>query len=363
VALITGPIAVLDGGPDAVRLHIRSTSAANGLRVARTRFGAVIRKWRSIVVSVQGSGTGAVPGRDAGAASGPPVGPPAGRVRVAARAPGWGRAVRRTRWALQVSVVAAVMWQVVGHVTRGTASAEAWCPFGGFETLWTVVTTGRTVPHTHTSSLVLAVAITVLALIGRGFFCGWLCPFGSLQEWIHRAARSVTDRVPALRRLRRRATRSMAWRRVDRVLRWGRWLVLAWALIGAAVTGTMVIRQADPWAALLSVVEFELSLAFAVLLVTFLLALVVERPFCRYACPLGAVQGLLGKVSPIAIQRDAATCAGCDLCNRACPVAIPVNALTRVADSACIGCLECVAACPSRPALNVTFALPIPPRS
>jgi len=314
-------------------------------------------------VSVQESGTGAVPGRDVGPVPGPTVGPSADRVRVAARTPGWGRTVRWTRRALQAAVVAAVAWQVVGHVARGSASAEAWCPFGGFETLWTVLTTGKTVPHTHTSSLVLALAIVVLALVGRGFFCGWLCPFGSLQEWIHVAARAVTDRAPVLRRLRRRATRSSAWRRVDRVLRWGRWLVLAWALIGAAVTGTMVFRQADPWAALLSVAEFELSLAFAVLLATFLLALVVERPFCRYACPLGAVQGLLGKVSPVAIQRDAATCAGCDLCNRACPVAIPVNTLTRVTDSACIGCLECVAACPSRPALNVTFALPIPPRS
>ena len=293
---------------------------------------------------------------------GPVAGSREGRVQVAARTPGWGRAVRWTRRALQVTVVAAVAWQVVGHVTRGTASAEAWCPFGGLETLWTVATTGKAVPHTHASSLVLAVAIVLLALVG-GFFCGWLCPFGSLQEWIHVAARVVTDRVPALRRLRRRATRSHVLRRADRVLRWGRWLVLAWALVGAGVTGTMVIRAADPWAALLSVAEFELSLAFAVLLATFLLALVVERPFCRYACPLGAVQGLLGKVSPVSIQRDAATCAGCDLCNRACPVAIPVNTLTRVTASACTGCLECVAACPSLPALNLTFALPIPPRS
>jgi len=44
-------------------------------------------------------------------------------------------------------------------------------------------------------------------------------------------------------------------------------------------------------------------------------------------------------------------------------VGIPVNTLTRVTDSACIGCLECVAACPSRPALTVTFALPISSRS
>ena len=64
-----------------------------------------------------------------------------------ARAPGWGRGVRWARLAAQVAVVAAVVWQVVGHAVRGTASAEAWCPFGGFETVWTLLTTGQTVPH------------------------------------------------------------------------------------------------------------------------------------------------------------------------------------------------------------------------
>ena len=260
-------------------------------------------------------------------------------------------------------VVAFVAWQVTGHVLNGAASGEALCPFGGFETLWTYVTTGRMVQHTQPASLVLAVAVIVLALTSRGAFCGWLCPFGAFQEWLHTTAQAVADRVPPLRRARRAITvrsNGRAWRVTDRVLRMGRWVVLAWAIVGAALTGVMVIRVADPWYALLSIAEFELSLAFTVLVVTAVLALFIERPFCRYACPLGAVQAIVGKASPIAIQRDAATCTGCDLCTRACPMAIPVHTRTRVTDSACIGCLECVAACPSAPGLTVTVALPLP---
>jgi polyferredoxin len=272
----------------------------------------------------------------------------------------WGR---RT---VQAAVVVLIGWQVALSFQGAEGAAEGLCPFGGFETLWALVTTGQYVRHAHPASIVLAVAVIVLAVTARGFFCGWLCAFGSLQEWIHGAARAVADRVPPLGRLRRALNRpgfAHHWRRVDRVLRLGRWVVLTWALVGAAVTGTMVVRDADPWAALISIAEFELSLGFAVLVATFALALFVERPFCRYACPLGAVQGLTARISPVAVQRDAESCLGCDACNKACPMAIPVNTRTRVTDTACTGCLECIAACPSKPALNVTFALPTLPRS
>ncbi|MEP7369557.1 MAG: 4Fe-4S binding protein [Dermatophilaceae bacterium] len=283
------------------------------------------------------------------------------RVQVPRRLPAWGRKVRWARRATQGALVAVVGWQAMNHVTSGGPSAEAWCPLGGFESAWTLVTTGRTVAHVHTSSLVLSAAVLLLAVVGRGFFCGWLCAFGTLQEMVYAAGQAITDRVPPLRRLRRRLSVGASterWRRIDRTLRWGRWLVLTWAIVGAAVTGTMVFREADPWIALLSVAEFELSLAFVVLVVTLVLAIFVERPFCRYACPLGALQSLAGRLSPIAVQRDASACLGCDLCNQACPMAIPVNTRTRVTDTSCDGCLDCVGACPSEKALAVTLAIP-----
>ena len=148
------------------------------------------------------------------------------------------------------------------------------------------------------------------------------------------------------------------WPRVDHILRYGRYVVLVWAIGGAALTGVMVFRELDPWNALLSVVEFEISTAFVVLIAVLALSVFIERPFCRYACPLGAVQGLIGKASPVAIQRNADACLGCTICNTACPMNIEVNQATRVTDTNCIGCLECVAACPSQNALALTITLP-----
>lgn len=266
------------------------------------------------------------------------------------------------RYATQAAVAGIVVWQVVRQAVWDGSSAEALCPFGGFETIWTWLRTGRTVSHIHTANLVLAAAVLAISLVGRGFFCGWLCPFGALQGSVHTAAGWLADRVPPLRRLRRRARTAFGarLRTPDRILRYGRYAVLGWAVAGAGLTGTLVFRDVDPWIAVLSVAEFEISLAFTVLIATLVLSLFVRRPFCRYACPLGAVQGLVGKLSPVAVQRDSAACLGCDLCRQACPMAIPVNQRTRVTDSSCLMCLQCVAACPSQDALGVRLALPLP---
>lgn len=283
---------------------------------------------------------------------------------VPRRDPKWSAATRNSRRIVQSGFVAWLAYTLWGRATaavEGGGSVESFCPFGGYETAWTWLTTGRTVPHTHTANLVLAGIVLVLAVTARGFFCGWICPLGSLQDGLRAVGRRIEQALPAWRRTRSRLPRRFPWlARVDRLLAWGRYAVLAWALIGAAITGTMVFREVDPWAALISIVEFEFSTAFVVLMLVLALSLVVDRPFCRYACPLGAVQGLVAKASPVAIERDAATCLGCDICNDACPMHIPVNTRTRVTDAACIGCLRCVAACPSRDALGLRVALPAP---
>lgn len=280
---------------------------------------------------------------------------------VPRRSPQWSTRVRWSRHAIQSILVIWVGWLIYAKATAGPGqpSPEAFCPFGGFETAWTYLTTGRTVPHVHTANLVLAGIVVVLALFGRGFFCGWLCPLGSIQEGIRATAHGVVRRIPWMRRSGRAIRGRMTWwPQADHLMRFFRYAVLAWALIGAAVTGVMVFREVDPWAALLSVVEFEISTAFAVLAIVLVWSLFLDRPFCRYACPLGAIQGLISKVSPVAIQRNADACLGCSICNDACPMALPVNRRTRVTDSTCIGCLECVAACPSREALSLTVTFP-----
>jgi ferredoxin len=75
-------------------------------------------------------------------------------------------------------------------------------------------------------------------------------------------------------------------------------------------------------------------------------SLFIERPFSRYACPLGAVNGFFNSFSLFQIKRDAASCTDCGRCDKVCPVKIDVSHATAIRSIECTRCLECVEACP-----------------
>jgi len=78
------------------------------------------------------------------------------------------------------------------------------------------------------------------------------------------------------------------------------------------------------------------------------LSLFVERPWCKYACPYGAVLGLTNLFRVFGIRRNEATCKADGACSIMCPMNIPVDSKTVVRDHQCISCLECTseAVCP-----------------
>lgn len=280
---------------------------------------------------------------------------------VPRRSPSWSHRVKITRHFMQTAITGWVLWLIWDKYRHevSSSSPESFCPFGGFETAWTWLTTGKTVSHTHTSNLVLAGVVIILALAARGFFCGWLCVLGSIQEAIRGVGVAIRNRVPILRKSGKYINQRFSFlHNVDHILRFFRYAVMVWAITGAAITGSMVWRTYDPWKAFLTVLDFEFSTGIVVLLVLMVMSLFMDRPFCRYICPLGAVQGIISKISPVSIERNSEKCIDCDLCNKACPMKLPVSTRTRVNDASCIGCLECVVACPSRDALALTFTFP-----
>ena len=268
---------------------------------------------------------------------------------------------------VQFGVFAFIAYIAIRHLLVGeagatiTASWEAYCPMGGLETLYTFIASGgKYVPHVHLSNVVILVAALVTALLARNAFCGWLCPFGFIQDMVSSFSAFVQKRVPAIRKaVKTLKTRGARLAVLDRYLRFLKYGVLAWAVIGAAVYGFMVFRDVDPWAALWNLLELSLTLGTIVLAIVLIASLFVERPWCRYACPLGAATGLVGKLSPFYLKREAAACTSCAICTKACPMGLPVHTATTIKNADCMSCLECVGECPREGALELKLGVPV----
>jgi polyferredoxin len=179
-------------------------------------------------------------------------------------------------------------------------------------------------------------ATTGATLLIGAAFCGWLCPLGSVQDWIGRLGKKILgkrfNRVPYI---------------LDQILGYLRYVVLALVVIGTTRMINLVFASVDPYYALFHFWTGEaLPSAIAVLAVVLVSSLFVERPWCRWLCPFGALQGILQLVSPWKIRRNPEICINCNKCARACPMRIKVSEKMTVLDTRCNRCGECLAACP-----------------
>lgn len=220
-----------------------------------------------------------------------------------------------------------------------SASLHAVCPFGGVETLYTLAASGLLVKKVHASALVLAGLSLLLAIFFGPVFCGWICPLGTVQEWVGKLGR----------KLFRRRYNHFVPTKLDNLLRYARYGILVWVLYVTATSGTLIFEAYDPYFALFNFWSSEVApTALLILAATLMLSVFVERPWCKYACPYGAVLGLTNLFRVFSIKRAASTCKADGACSIMCPMNIPVDNKNMVRDHQCISCLECTseAICP-----------------
>lgn len=217
---------------------------------------------------------------------------------------------------------------------------HAVCPFGGVETLYNFITQGTFIQKVRESSFVLMTIVFVLAILFGPVFCGWVCPLGTAQEWVGKLGRKIfkskryNQFIPA---------------KLDKVLRYARYGVLAWVLYITITSGKLLFQDYDPYYALFNFWTGEVTIAaFIVIGLTLVLSLFVERPWCKYACPYGAVLGLTNLFRIFKIRRVAAACRADGACDIRCPMNIPVSEKSIIRDPQCISCMECTseACCP-----------------
>lgn len=219
------------------------------------------------------------------------------------------------------------------------ASIHGLCPFGGVVSIWQYVTTGEFVQKIHEASFILMVMVVMLSVFLGPVFCGWMCPMGTVQEWIGTLGR----------RLFPKRFNRVVPRRLDRVLRYLRYAMLAWVVIATAGTGVLVFSDYDPYFTMFNLWSDEVAWSgVAILALVVALSLIVERPFCKYACPFGALLGVSNTFRVFGIKRRASTCIACSRCDDVCPMNIDVSGVGVVRDHQCISCMKCTSdqACP-----------------
>jgi len=229
------------------------------------------------------------------------------------------------------------------------AGVEGWLPIAGMMNLKYFLLTGH-VPALHPAAMFLLVTFVAIAFLFRKAFCSWLCPVGTLSEYLWRLGRKIFRRNFQLPR----------W--VDVPLRGLKYLLLGffvWAVSSMSAKAILAFMQ-SPYGIvadvkMLNFFRFLGETGLIVLGVLVLSSLLIQNFWCRYLCPYGALLGLASVFSPLRIRRNPETCIDCAKCAKACPAALPVDKLVSIKSAECTGCLECVAVCPAQGALQMAL--------
>jgi polyferredoxin len=254
------------------------------------------------------------------------------KVRLVRRPPDNAQKVRA---AVQVAFLLLNVWigaqfyLFVRYVESGGQTApvarppgvEGWLPIAALMNLKYWVLTGQ-VPDVHPAGLFLLVAFLGMSLLLRKAFCSWLCPIGTLSEWLWQGGQALFGRT---------------WlppRWLDVPLRGLKYLLLAFFgyAVASMTPDAIAAFLTSPYGLVADVKMLNFfrhmgTTAAVVIGALLLLSVVVKNAWCRYLCPYGGLLGLVALVSPVGIRRTPDACVDCAKCAQACPSALPVDRL------------------------------------
>lgn len=188
----------------------------------------------------------------------------------------------------------------------------------------------------------LVATVPATVLVGR-FFCGFFCSFGAVQDLLWFGSHRLRALFPGKRNLKK----------ADRIFRFAKYAVLFYFII-FVWSGVTAVKTAGPWQVFGQYVSFGhwpglkplLSVGGILLLVIFIGSLFVQRFFCRYFCPMGAIYSLISRASFLKIDKPREGCGKCRLCTSKCSMGMDLTKKDRIAGGECISCQKCVSWCP-----------------
>jgi polyferredoxin len=180
------------------------------------------------------------------------------------------------------------------------------------------------------------VAIGILGfagvMVGR-LWCGWVCPFGLMQDGLRRFRVKKNRVAPRLGYAKYAVLVSLVFA-----------VPFLWpdsALTFCRVCPAGTLESAIPWAIMgaSSIFRASFMVRVAILLGVLALMVAVSRSFCRWMCPLGAILSLFNRFSLFRMRMTKSDCNQCGRCVTKCPVGI--DPVTEMNSPECVRCLEC----------------------
>jgi transcriptional regulator of nitric oxide reductase len=172
-----------------------------------------------------------------------------------------------------------------------------------------------------------------LFIWGRGLFCGWLCPFGALQELMSLVAKKLSIRQIKISPKHHSHAQKIKY-------------IILLVLIGSSfysLTWAEKLAEVEPFktSITLNFVRYWPFVLYSVLLL--LLSLKIHKFYCRYVCPLGAGLAILGRYPMLKWLRRRKECGNpCQLCrNKKCEIDA-INNDGSIDYNECVQCLECL---------------------
>ncbi|GMQ56315.1 hypothetical protein AN1V17_07080 [Vallitalea sediminicola] len=180
-----------------------------------------------------------------------------------------------------------------------------------------------------------------LTLLSGVFYCGWICPFGFIQD--------IFSKVGSLLGIKKKKMP----RTIHKILKFTRYIILGLVLV-VATDLIFNIMAFDPRANFLRLLSFHMINIGSIAVICFFLivGLFFERPFCNYFCYQGARYGLFSIFRPFTIKRNESLCVGCKKCDNICPMNIEISKCGNLRSPQCINCFQCITSCPVDGALS-----------
>ena len=214
------------------------------------------------------------------------------------------------------------------------------CPLGSLQ---------GTFSKNHSAVFYVCGILLLYAVLFGRMICGWICPFGLVQDLLHKIPSPKVKKSPVTRVLSLLKYAILIFFVLIVPIAYGlrhealpafcKYICPAGTLEGGlALTSNWFVQHSY-----LRMLGPLFTWKFLLMVSILVSCIFVFRLFCRFICPLGALYGLFNKFSVFGITVDDSKCTHCGLCTGHCKVDIKT-----VGDRECISCGDCISVCPSK---------------